>query len=75
MIVINVDTVPDVPKEKIPVYQKDGVLVRVIAGEAFGTKAVVETKVPIQYLDFNVEKGAEFSHSLPPYGITIFDQS
>jgi len=55
----------DVSKDKIPVVTKDGVTVKVIAGEAYGTKAIVTTKVPIQYLDFFVEKGKDFTHSLP----------
>jgi len=55
----------DVAKDKIPVVTKDGVTVRVIAGEAYGTKAVVTTKVAIQYLDFHVEKGRSFKHTVP----------
>ncbi len=57
----------DVPKEKIPVIIMNKFIVRVIAGEAFGQKAVVNTKVPIQLLDVHMESGAEFKHNIPPY--------
>jgi len=56
----------DVPKEKIPVIIMNKFIVRVIAGEAFGQKAVVNTKVPIQLLDVHMESGAEFKHNIPP---------
>lgn len=57
----------DVPKEKIPVIITNKLIVRVIAGEAFGQKAIVNTKVPIQLLDIHMESGAEFKHDIPPY--------
>jgi len=55
----------DVPKEKIPEFKTEKFSVKVIAGEAFGVKAVVSTHVPIQYLDFHANKGAEFTHPIP----------
>jgi redox-sensitive bicupin YhaK (pirin superfamily) len=57
----------DVPKEKIPVIIMNKYIVRVIAGEAFGQKAIVNTKVPIQLLDVHMESGAEFKHNIPSY--------
>lgn len=55
----------DVPKEKIPEFKNEKFFVKVIAGEAFGVKAVVNTRVPIQYLDFHTQKGAQFTHHVP----------
>jgi redox-sensitive bicupin YhaK (pirin superfamily) len=57
----------DVPKEKIPTIVRDNVTVRVIAGEAYGTKAIVNTRVPIQYLDVHMQTGGEFRHEIPSY--------
>merc|ERR1711976_584262 len=40
----------------IPVVKKDGVKVKVIAGESFGVKSQVRTRTPTYYLDFNLDK-------------------
>jgi len=55
----------DVSKDKIPEYKSENFTARVIAGEAFGVKSVVNTRVPIQYIDFHAQKGATFSHPIP----------
>lgn len=55
----------DLQSDKIPEHTADRFFVRVIAGEAFGKKALVSTKVPIQYLDFHAQSGASFSHEIP----------
>jgi redox-sensitive bicupin YhaK (pirin superfamily) len=55
----------DVPKEKIPTITQDKLTVRVIAGEAYGTKAIVNTHVPIQFLDVHLLAGGEFRHEIP----------
>lgn len=57
----------DVPKEKIPTITQDNLTVRVIAGEAYGTKAIVNTRVPIQFLDVHLLAGGEFRHEIPSY--------
>lgn len=57
----------DVASERIPEHKSEKFLVRVIAGEAFGKKAIVATKVPVQYLDFHANEGATFSHEIPAY--------
>lgn len=57
----------DVPKEKIPTITRDKLTVRVIAGEAYGAKAIVDTRVPIQFLDVHMQAGAEFRHEIPAY--------
>lgn len=55
----------DVPAGKIPVVQKDGVSVRVIAGESLGAKAVIDTRTPIMYLHFTLKAGAKISQPVP----------
>ena len=39
---------------------------RVIAGEAFGVRAVIETVTPIMYLHFTLQPGSHVSQPLPP---------
>ncbi|MBW4565440.1 MAG: pirin family protein [Mojavia pulchra JT2-VF2] len=50
----------EIPSEKIPTAQtEDGsVTVKVIAGEALGAKAVIQTQTPIIYLHFRLQPGA-----------------
>jgi redox-sensitive bicupin YhaK (pirin superfamily) len=39
--------------------------VKVVAGEALGVKAVIETRTPISYLHFTLKPGAKVEQSLP----------
>jgi len=55
----------DVPKEKIPTITRDKIKVRIIAGEAYGEKAVISTRVPIQLIDVHLDEGGEFKHDIP----------
>lgn len=57
----------EIPSAQIPVAQtKDGsVTVRVIAGEALGAKAVIETRTPIIYLHFTLQPGASMVQPVP----------
>jgi redox-sensitive bicupin YhaK (pirin superfamily) len=57
----------DMPTASIPVARSaDGsVSVKVIAGEALGAKAVIDTRTPIMYLHFTLQPGAEFSQAIP----------
>jgi hypothetical protein len=55
----------DLSAEKIPVVQHDGIKVKVIAGESFGKKAVIETRTPIMYLHFTVQPGAKVTQTVP----------
>src|SRR5438552_6560282 len=52
---------------KIPVAQtEDGTIrVKVIAGEALGADAVIETRIPILYLHFTLQLGAEVIQPVP----------
>ncbi len=56
------------PAARIPVGRSgDGaVTVRVIAGEALGARAVIETRTPIQYLHYTLRPGARVVQPVPP---------
>jgi len=58
----------EVPAARIPeARSKDGaVTVRVLAGEALGKRAVIDTRTPIVYLDVRLSPGAAFSQPLDP---------
>ncbi|TGL76479.1 pirin family protein [Leptospira yasudae] len=57
----------DTPSERIPVVQtSDGkTKVKVIAGEVLGTKAVIETKIPILYYHLRLSPGADITIPVP----------
>jgi redox-sensitive bicupin YhaK (pirin superfamily) len=58
----------EIPGTGIPIAKSDDgkVTVRVIAGEALGQRAVIETRTPIFYLDCTLEPGASLTQSAPP---------
>jgi redox-sensitive bicupin YhaK (pirin superfamily) len=57
----------EIPGSGIPVAKKDdgSVTVRVIAGEALGQSAVIDTRTPIVYLDCELRPGASFTQPVP----------
>jgi redox-sensitive bicupin YhaK (pirin superfamily) len=57
----------DIPSSKIPVVQTkdDTVKAKVIAGEALGTNAIVETRTPILYVHFTLQPGAKVVQPIP----------
>ncbi|MFB2898062.1 pirin family protein [Aerosakkonemataceae cyanobacterium BLCC-F50] len=57
----------EIKAAQIPVvHTEDGsVTVRVIAGEALGAKAVIETRTPIIYLHFTLQPGASIVQRVP----------
>lgn len=57
----------DTPAEDIPIAtaQDGNVWVKVIAGESLGTKAVIETRTPIMYLDVRLTPGTVFVQPVP----------
>jgi redox-sensitive bicupin YhaK (pirin superfamily) len=57
----------EVPRDRIPVAEtSDGLArVRVIAGEALGTSAVIETRTPIRYLHWTLQPGAAVVQGVP----------
>ncbi len=55
----------DLPANKIPIAQKDGVKVKVIAGESMGEKAIIDTRTPIMYLHFTLQPNAKVTQTIP----------
>lgn len=57
----------DIPAERIPeAVTADGLVkVRVIAGEALGVKAVIDTRTPIMYLHYTLQPGGKVSQAVP----------
>ncbi|MFC0399027.1 pirin family protein [Paraburkholderia rhizosphaerae] len=57
----------EIPSTRIPVATSvDGkVRVKVIAGDALGAKAVIETRTPILYQHFTLQPGAQIVHPVP----------
>ncbi len=57
----------EVPADRIPVGRSaDGaVTARVLAGEALGARAVIDTRTPIAYLDLTLAPGAVHEQPLP----------
>ena len=57
----------EIPSAKIPVARSaDGrVMVRVIAGEALGARAVIDTRIPILYLHFTLQPGGQVQQPVP----------
>jgi hypothetical protein len=63
----------EIPSARIPeAASADGkVRVRVLAGEALGAKAVIETRTPILYLHFTLEPGGRVMQPVPE-GFNVF---
>jgi quercetin 2,3-dioxygenase len=57
----------EIPREQIPTVTSDDglVSVNIIAGEAFGQKAVIETHTPIIYLHYVIEPGGLINQAVP----------
>ncbi|KAI4334791.1 hypothetical protein L6164_013501 [Bauhinia variegata] len=55
----------DLQRENIPKAEKDGVEVKIIAGEAFGVRADVHTRTPTTFLDFTLKPEAQLHQSTP----------
>jgi quercetin 2,3-dioxygenase len=57
----------EVPGDGIPVGRTDDgkVQARVIAGEALGARAVIDTRTPIQYLHFTLQPGGSVVQPVP----------
>lgn len=49
----------------VPSVERDGVKVRVIAGEALGAKSPVYTRTPTMYLDFKLSPNATLKQHIP----------
>ncbi len=56
----------EIASRKIPVAEAKGVRIHVIAGEALGQRAVINTRTPITYLHCRLEGGGRCELPLPP---------
>ncbi len=48
----------EIPSESSPTLQKDGVWIRVVAGECMGVQSSIDTMVPIEYIHVRMDKMA-----------------
>ncbi|KAL4485373.1 hypothetical protein ABPG72_008549 [Tetrahymena utriculariae] len=55
----------EIKSDKLPIVQKDGVWIRLIAGEAFGQKGPIFTRTPAFYMDVRLEKNVKFNQQIP----------
>lgn len=55
----------EITSKDIAEATKDGVKVRIIAGEAMGIKSPVYTRTPTMYLDFILKPGAQLQQPIP----------
>lgn len=55
----------EIPSSKIPLVTNGDVTARIIAGDAFGTRAIIETRIPIIYVHFTLQPGARTVLSVP----------
>ncbi|KAL4453353.1 hypothetical protein ABPG74_017560 [Tetrahymena malaccensis] len=51
--------------EKLPVVQREGIWIRLIAGEALGEKGPIFTRTPAFYMDVKLEKNVKFDQHIP----------
>ena len=55
----------EIASKDIPEAAKEGIKVRVIAGEALGAKSPIYTNTPTMYLDFTLNPGAQLEQPIP----------
>ncbi|KAE9458304.1 hypothetical protein RHMOL_Rhmol06G0307700 [Rhododendron molle] len=55
----------EIASQDIAEASKDGIKVRVIAGEALGTKSPIYTRTPTMYLDFTLKPGSHLEQPIP----------
>lgn len=55
----------ELSSDEIPSAERDGVEVRVIAGESMGIRSPVYTRTPTMYLDFALKPRAQIHQSIP----------
>ncbi|KAG4150157.1 hypothetical protein ERO13_D05G377700v2 [Gossypium hirsutum] len=63
----------EISSKNIAETTKDGIKVRVIAGEALGTKSPIYTRTPTMYLDFTLDPGTHLQQPIPkPWNAFIY---
>ncbi len=55
----------DIASEKLPIVEKNGVRVKILAGEYGGKKSPGRSFIPFTYLDVRLDPGAIFSQPVP----------
>ncbi|XP_009619872.1 pirin-like protein At1g50590 [Nicotiana tabacum] len=55
----------EISSENIAEAARDGIKVRVIAGEALGVKSAIYTRTPTMYLDFTLKPGSHLQQPIP----------
>jgi redox-sensitive bicupin YhaK (pirin superfamily) len=55
----------DLPSQRLPIFEKDGRKVKVLAGEYEGAKSPGQSFIPFTYLDVRLNPGASFSLPAP----------
>ena len=55
----------EIPKDKVPIAEKEGVTVKVIAGEALGVKGPIFARTPALYLDVHLKPNSTFEQIIP----------
>src|SRR5262249_23679056 len=55
----------DLSSEKLPVVDKNGIRVKVLAGEYAGSQSPGQSFIPFTYLDLRMEPGANFYFPVP----------
>jgi redox-sensitive bicupin YhaK (pirin superfamily) len=55
----------EIPSSKIPLMTNGDVTARIIAGDALGASAIIETRIPIIYVHFTLQPGARTVLSVP----------
>ena len=55
----------EIPSSKIPLVTNVDVTARIIAGDALGTRAITETRIPIIYVHFTLQPGTRTVLSVP----------
>ena len=63
----------DIQKEGIPEVVKDGLVVRIMAGQYDGIEGASQTLWPVEYMDVMAEPGVTFSHDIPDgHNVMVF---
>ena len=65
----------EIPQSKIPTgtSENGNVIVKLIAGEALGSKAVIDTITPIMYMHFKLESGYSIVQPIPKeYNVFVY---
>lgn len=55
----------EVSRDTVPHSFENGVEALVFAGEAFGVKGPIETRAPVTYVHFILQKNGQLAHSIP----------